>query len=297
MLAKKSLKKINATRHGLFITFGRLACCVFLIVSVNICPVRAEWSSLFDETLSQWETFLGVPPPETEVAGYVYEKNKPIGLRDPKGVYAVKTIDGEPVLFVSGEILGGLTTLKNYENYHLRFQFSWEEKKWPPRLTMPRDSGLLYHCIGSHGAHDNVWMRSVEYQIQENDVGDFFPLCGTQADFPAIREGKKLRFSLHAPLIPATGRVMRGENYHEKPNGEWNTAEIIAVGNNAIHLLNGHVVNALRNISYMEGTGPNTKKVPLCAGKLQIQSEYAAIKYRRMQIKPMAKLPATFSPQ
>ncbi|MDR2512832.1 MAG: DUF1080 domain-containing protein [Puniceicoccales bacterium] len=295
MLIKKAHPRTGTRLQRLFATIRQSSCCFLLLAATNVCFAQTEWRDLFDEKLSQWEVFLGVPRPETKVAGYAYAKNKPIGLRDPKGVYTVRMLDGEPVLFVSGEILGGLTTLKNFKNYHLRFQFAWEEKKWPPRLALPRDSGLLYHCIGAHGAHDNVWMRSVEYQIQEDDVGDFYPLCGTQADFPAIQEGKKLRSSPGAPLVLAKGRVLRGKDYHEKPNGEWNTAEILAVGNDAFHLLNGRVVNILRDINYLEDTGTDVKKVFLGAGKLQIQSEYAAIKYRRMQIKAATKLPNTLS--
>ncbi|MCX5772643.1 MAG: hypothetical protein NTZ09_20555, partial [Candidatus Hydrogenedentes bacterium] len=50
-----------------------------------------------------------------------------------------------------------------------------------------------------------------------------------------------------APLRPYLGRCMRGEDGHELPTGEWNTVEIMAVGDRSLHLLNGRVVNVLQD--------------------------------------------------
>jgi hypothetical protein len=261
-------------------------------------PAPREWTPLLDEKLSQWEPFLGVPLRNIEVPGYTYAKGKPIGLRDPTGIFKVRLQDGEPVLFVSGEILGGLTSLKSYANYHLRLQFRWGEKRWSPRLKNPRDNGILYHCVGEHGAFGNVWMRSVELQIQENDIGDFWPLSGTGADFPSLADGNFRRYKPGAKLAPYFARVMRGTDYHEKPNGEWNDIELIVVGGDSWHILNGRVVNELRNIRYKEKKGSETKEIPLTEGRLQIQSEYAEAEFRRIEIKAVApgKLPFQAAP-
>lgn len=54
-----------------------------------------------------------------------------------------------------------------------------------------RDSGLLIHCNGRHGAFWNVWMQCLECQIQEADTGDFYALAGTSAMVPvAASTGK-----------------------------------------------------------------------------------------------------------
>jgi hypothetical protein len=257
-------------------------------------PVSREWTSLLDGKLSQWEAFIGVPSRGIEIPGYTYEKGKPVGLRDPTGIFTVKILDDEPVLRVSGKILGGLTTLKNYGNYHFRLQFRWGKKKWPPRLKDPRDNGILYHCVGAHGAYGQAWMRSVELQIQENDVGDFFPLCGSGADFPAVKEGQFLRYTPGAKFVPHFARVMRGANYHEKPNGEWNDVELIVVGGDSLHILNGHVVNRLHNIRYVEGKGSEKKEIPLTEGRLQIQSEFSEVEFRRIEIKSVSEFPKEY---
>lgn len=59
------------------------------------------------------------------------------------------------------------------------------QKKWEPRLNLPRNSGLLYHATGPHGAFWNTWKRSLEFEVAENDFGDLYPLGGTRADVAA----------------------------------------------------------------------------------------------------------------
>ncbi len=86
----------------------------------------------------------------------------PLGLNnDPKKVFTVIEEEGTPLLKITGEIYGGLTTLKEYGDYHFSFELKFGEKKWAPRLDRARDSGQLYHCTGKHGAFWNVWMRSL----------------------------------------------------------------------------------------------------------------------------------------
>src|SRR5262245_50327406 len=99
-----------------------LALSALLVAAV---PARAAdgWVSLFNgKDLTGWETSLGVP-----VGG-----KEPIGVgRDPKGAFSVVRVDGGPVLRISGDGLGGLTTLKEYGNYHLELEFKWGEKRFP----------------------------------------------------------------------------------------------------------------------------------------------------------------------
>jgi Domain of Unknown Function (DUF1080) len=130
------------------------------------------WYPLLDRNLSQWEVFMGVPHPSVDVDWPSKSESgtigQPMGLNnDPLKVFSVKEMEGETVLCITGQIYGGLTTLKEYENYHLSLQFKWGDKKWPPRNNQKRDSGLLVHCVGKHGAFWNVWMRSLECQIQD----------------------------------------------------------------------------------------------------------------------------------
>jgi hypothetical protein len=115
-----------------------------------------DWRYLLDKDLSQWNTYLGFPLPETKISNLPKDAKgnytQPIGHdKDERGVFRLTEIDGEPVLHVSGEIYGSIYTQEEFENYHLVLQFKWGSKKWQPRLDLELDSGVLYHGIGEHG--------------------------------------------------------------------------------------------------------------------------------------------------
>jgi len=270
---------------------------------LSICLLGATLSAaeapvftpLLDAQLSQWEKWLGVPPRAYEVPGYVRgatPKDDPVlGLnRDPLDVFTLKVIDGEPVLNITGQVFGGLTTLKSFENFHLRTQHRWGTRKWEPRLNAVRDNGILFHCIGEHGAGGKNWMRSQECQVQEGDIGDWWPIAGAMVDAAVKDEdGKVVRYVPGAPLRAMRSRIWRGTDYPEKPSGEWNTVEVYAFAGDAVFRLNGRTVNVIRNSRYREKG--SEQEIPLRAGKLQIQSEAAECQYRRLEIRPLGAWP------
>ena len=247
-------------------------------------PLSTQWKPLLDDKLSQWEMFIGVPDPSVTglPAGTHQAKNyqgTPLGLNhDPKQVFTVLMVDGEPVLHITGEIYGCVSSLASYSNYHFRAQFRWGEKKWEPRLNIARDSGVLYHCTGPHGAFWNVWKSSIESQVCENEFGKLYPLAGTKAKIADAFNGV---FKEGQP---------RPDYYHEKPTGEWNDLEIYVVGDRSIHLLNGSVVNALSDMKHKV----NEKWSKLTAGQIQIQSEAAECEYRRVEIRGITALPDAY---
>ena len=253
------------------------------------------FTPLLDAQLSQWEKWLGVPHRSYEVPGYVRgatPKEDPVlGLnRDPLDVFTVKVVDGEPVLNITGQVFGGLTTLKSFENFHLRTQHRWGTRKWEPRLNAVRDNGILFHCIGEHGAGGKNWMRSQECQVQEGDIGDWWPIAGAMVDAAVKDEdGKVVRYVPGAPLRAMRSRIWHGTDYPEKPSGEWNTVEVYAFAGDAVFRLNGRTVNVIRNSRYREKG--SDQEIPLKAGKLQIQSEAAECQYRRLEIRPLTAWP------
>ena len=253
------------------------------------------FTPLLDAQLSRWEKWLGVPHRSYDVPGYVRgatPKDDPVlGLnRDPLDVFTVKVVDGEPVLNITGQVFGGLTTLKSFENFHLRTQHRWGTRKWEPRLNAVRDNGILFHCIGEHGAGGKNWMRSQECQVQEGDIGDWWPIAGAMVDAAVKDEdGKVVRYVPGAPLRAMRSRIWHGTDYPERPSGEWNTVEVYAFAGDAVFRLNGRTVNVIRNSRYREkGAEP---EIPLRSGKLQIQSEAAECQYRRLEIRPLAGWP------
>ena len=165
------------------------------------------WTPLFNgRDLASWDTFLGKPYRLTDFSDLPKdargEYTQAVGLnRDPRGVFSVVPIDGEPAIRISGETFGGLITRAEYEDYHLRFEFRWGEKRWAPREEAVRDSGCCYHSVGPLGASYGFWMRSFEFQIQEGDCGDFYSLAGVVVDAEAVAEGRgesEERSAVHA---------------------------------------------------------------------------------------------------
>jgi hypothetical protein len=171
---------------------------------------------------------------------------------DPNGVFRVE--DG--VIHVSGEEFGYIVTDEEFENYHLTVEFKWGEKKYPPRENAKRDSGILMHVVGPN----KVWPRSIECQIQEGDCGDFWMVDGTKL---TVR-GERL----------TSGRAIKTKDA-EKPNGEWNTVEVICDGGKIVNKVNGEVVN--------EGADASVTR-----GKILLQSEGAEVFYRKVELTPLA---------
>ena len=130
---------------------------------------------------------MGFPHTSVDLPGYPKGDGMhgtPIGLnKDQLNVFTVEDLDGTPVLHISGEIFGGLSTKDEFENYHLKMEFKRGEKRYEPRLDRrTRNGGLLYHTQEPYGQFWNAWMKAPEMQMQESDVGDFHPLAGVSMD-------------------------------------------------------------------------------------------------------------------
>lgn len=265
-----------------------------------------QWTSLLTDDLHEnWDVFIGAPHATVkDLAGVDPnsdgKNSTPLGLNnDPKQVFSLKTIDGELLLCISGEIYGAVISKKEYKNYHLKAQFKWGEKVWEPRLTRERDNGILYHSVGAYGSFWNVWMQSQEFQVQEGDMGDFYSLAGTEIDIPSIKKegakefdyvknGQLNRFSSIEKQIQS--HCNKGFN-NEKPHGEWNILELICFEGTSLHIVNGKVVMALFNSMYKNSDG---QIVPLQKGRIQIQSEAAEAYYKNIEIKSIDEIPSKY---
>ncbi|MDE5417334.1 DUF1080 domain-containing protein [Labilibaculum sp. DW002] len=267
----------------------------------NDFEISKKWQNLLDKNLTNFEVFIGVPHTSVDI-DYDHKsanvhKGTPMGLNnDPKKVMSTIEENGEIILKVTGEIYAGLTSLQEFENYHLKAQFKWGEKKWEPRLNAKRDNGILYHCHGKHGAFWNVWMSSLECQIQEDDMGDFVSLVHARAQVRSSKIGKNLYkvTGEDDALLNYGGKGNPGychiNKSNEKPNGEWNTIEVICYKNQSLHIVNGKVVMVVLN-TRKEIDG---KELPLTKGKIQLQCEGAEAYYKDVQIKSIKRFPKNF---
>lgn len=220
--------------------------------------VAVAWRSLFDgSSFAGWDRYLGKPS----------ASEAPLGLDDdPRGVFSVVTLDGAPVIRISGEIWGALISKDTFCDFHLRAQYKWGTRVWPPLNVS--DSGLMYLSTGPPGAVNaggpalsdpsgsGAFMVSIEYQIAPSDVGDLVAL---------------------GPItFMSLGRVVPTERAND-----WNDVDIEVRGGVATHSLNGvEVARAQGFVLDWPGAAPTA----IGCGKLQLQSEGAEIFFRGVEI-------------
>ena len=255
-------------------------------------PKSAEWKPLFNGTnLNGWYTVIGKGRSEdpNHLAqvdhGMVHMyKDAPEGSSQPTGY---------------------IVTEKEYSDYHFRVDYKWGTKRFEPRAKVRRDAGILYHIVGK----DGVWPRSVECQIQENDVGDVFtvytrllacvdaattnrvanlvtnPAGVVRTNFsvlPVYLDAARGGISFPQGVGDGIRRVIRNPmNEHDG----WNTVEIIVHGDEATYLVNGKVNNRVTKIEQMQ----EGHWTPLTKGKICLQLEFAEVFYRNAEIKEFAR--------
>jgi hypothetical protein len=255
-------------------------------------PSTSAWMPLMNgKDLTGWDTYLG--PVFDTLAGK--EVGSPIGINvDPKKTFSVVIEDNKPALRISGENFGGISTQNEYANYHLRLAFKWGKLKWAPRKKDKRDSGLLYHAVGPHGAGYGFWMRSQEFQVQEGDCGDYWTIAESIVDIPATEfKAGEFRFDPAGQLQTFGEKKSGGKRCFkypdaEKPSGEWNVLEVYCFGDTSVHVVNGKTVMTL---FHSRQPGDDGKELPLTKGRIQLQSEGAEIFYRDIEIRSITSLP------
>ncbi len=264
---------------------------------------EAEFTSLFNELdLNGWETYMGIPPASVDLPGLAKDEEgnytEPIGLNnDPLNVFTVVNEDDQPAVRASGQLNGALSTVDEYENYHFRMEMKWGDKKWYDNPDQLRNSGLLYHGVGEYGAGFGVWKKSHECQLMEKHAGLSYRMGDTYCSIPAsIPEGEEgYIFDPDAGLVEfgegkEGGKVCAMSVINEKPVGEWNTIEIMCMGDTSIHIING-VMNMFNVKSHLEENG---RQIPLTKGNIELQSEGAEVFFRKMEIRSIDKIPEKY---
>ena len=215
---------------------------IFLLASITSHAQQSMQPLFNNKDLKGWYSFL-------KTKG----KNN-----DPEKIFSIE--DG--LLHISGKEFGYICTEKVYKNFHLVAEFKWGVKKYPPRDadTTKRDNGICFYIPPEE--NDFVWPKSIEFQIQEGDVGDFWLIDSTTINV----DGKRSQPDAYA-------RIQKKAN-GEKPSGQWNRIEIIANKGKITYIVNGVLVN--------EGEDPSVQE-----GKILVQSEGAEIYYRKIDIREL----------
>ncbi len=272
----------------------------FLLISLQAAAADnpREWKPLLDAKFSQFDVYLSYRGDEimSVLKGTAPGNLEPVGLNPPgQNVFTMIEQDGKPVLRISGEIYGCATTREAFANYHFRASFKWGEKKWEPRLTELKDSGILYHSRGDFGVdYWKSWALSQEFQVIEHGIGEYWRIGTSEIDIrvdPKAPGAVAPKWNPNAPWMAFSGsnnNALAGSD-QDRP-GEWNTLELVCLDDRCVHIANGKVVMALKNARYKDGD----KVVPMTGGKLQIQSEAAEVFYRDVEIRSIETMPREY---
>lgn len=268
---------------------------LFSFVLVNEQERTASKDLFNGKDFNGWVKFIGVPHkslqlslPKDSLGNY----KEPIGANDFLNVFSVVPEDGEPAIYVSGRVFGTISTQNEYENYHITLQYKWGEKKYAPRLQLPRDAGLLYHA-GDKPMQNRVWPLAQECQIQQGDCGDYWKIHTSMAQIPAQFKDSSWIYAPGSEYVWFGDHVNRPRCKknpdNEKPQGGWNTVEVYTSGDSSVHVVNGKVVMHLKNLSFSE----NGMNKPMKKGRIVLQSEGAELYYRRIVLEPIQQLPSS----
>lgn len=230
----------------------------FVVVSYGNAQSLSENDSLFSEitgTAGKSSSFISLFNGKNFNGWHTFLRN--FGTNnDPDNNFRIE--DG--TIHVIGKDLGYLITDSGYYNFHLKVDFKFGERRWPPRDTAKRDGGVCYNIPMTEP--DSIWPKSIEFQIQQGDVGDFWLLGFSTIKVNGIQN------------VPANHTRMIKQKDAEKPYGEWNTIEIISYNGKCIQVVNGTIVNV--------GEDASVK-----SGRILLQSEYAEIYYRNVVIRKL----------
>jgi len=255
-----------------------------------------DFTSLFNgQDLSGWHTWLGAAEVPRLPIKLWWDWPPQVGLNvDPQQVFSVVQEDGAPAIRISGETWGALISEQQYSDYAVSLQYKWGEARYAPRAEKPRNTGLLYHSIGSYGAFWSYWMRSAEFEIMEGSTGDFTSVDGVGGDVNVRRDWDApfpwKRYSADGEKTAVGGMTFRvsASVDAEKPSGQWNTLTLYVLGDQAQHYVNGQLAFAVSNLRDESEGEP----VALTKGQLQLQSEGAEVFFRDIRIRSIDTLPS-----
>jgi hypothetical protein len=256
----------------------------------------AQVSLIEGRDLQGWTPWLGYRNPSV-----TYRADpglRPIGTsRDTSSDFAVREVDGEPAIWIRGETWGSLVHRADLRDYHLRLEYRWGAKTWAPRLTEPRNNGLLYHTHGQPGEVFGTWRPSVEFEIMKGSTGMIVMVGGkvrakTGVVYDPSLIAPHLRFhkgGRTVDMVNGTGTWnVEAARDAERPIGEWNVLDLYVLGDRAVHVVNGVPVAEAHNLAVIAADGSRT---PLTHGRIQLQSEGAETWFRRITVEPIRSLP------
>lgn len=224
--------------------------------------------------IDTWEPLLD----EHDLGGWtpvVPEGGTPIGA-GPQSEFHLVMLDGGPALRASGTGLGSVESDREFENFHLRFEYRWAAAEGD------HFASVRYHCTGPVGSKGNHGM-----QLHSQRAGGYRRLNDLlRVDIGAVRGGG----AAVEPVRPA-GQRIDPEVSKELPVGRWNKAALVCVGNWSVHVINGTPVLALAG-----SRRADPPDEPLTRGRIRFQSAKGEIYFRKIEIRRVTELPPEYRP-
>ena len=234
-------------------------------VLLSVAPIRAQsgWTPLWNgKDLDGWTTWMQQPSPTSEVPGLKRDADgkytEPIGSgRDPLNVFTVVSdVDGRPAIRISGEVFGELRTKRVVQELppEAAVQVGREEVGAARRRRTRRaTAGCCITCTPSRAP--KAGPGHARSSCRSRNTTSAISTRSDRRSRSAPRRARARRRRCTTTIRPASGRSSRRARVrsgrcikqpdNEKPTGEWNTVELIAFGDDAIHIVNGKVVMRL----------------------------------------------------
>ncbi|HEY1187478.1 MAG TPA: protein kinase [Gemmata sp.] len=217
------------------------------------------WEPLLDEhDLGLWQPV-------------VPEGGSPIGA-GPRSEFSLVLLDGAPALRATGTGLGSVESAREFENFHLRFEYRWGA------ADGDHYASVRYHCtgpVGSKGTHGmQLHLQRAGSYLRRNDL--------LRVDIGAVR-GERVE-----PVRPGGQRIDTEFNT-EAPVGRWNKAALVCVGDWSVHVINGAPVLALARSRWADPPDE-----PLTRGRIRFQSVKGEIFFRKIEIRRATALPPEY---
>jgi hypothetical protein len=209
------------------------------------------------------------------------------GSADGASVFRPVQSEGQPALIVSGTGSETLTSKVEFGNFHLRGEFRWHQ---PPPLGTA--AGLVYHTAGLAGLEFRLGAGQCGGLALPRDAGLTFETDGQLR--PLLPEGESVPPLQYAPggrpftvplLVPP---LVLPRTDAGRPAGQWNTLEILAVGDTVVHRVNGQLVLRAINVRRWHGLEAD----PVRQGRIQLKAAGGEITYRNLAILPITSLEA-----
>jgi len=174
-----------------------------------------------------------------------------IYVSDPKIDAASFFYVKDGVIETPGVPTGYLRTKKEFENYRLHVEWRYPEK--------PTNSGVFLHTVGP----DKIWPTHYQCQLKHLSAGDF--IIQGEGVSATVRD----TVYLSTPKVKPIATKMKPSS--EKNPGEWNSYDIVCMGNTVEVKVNG----VLQNYA---------TKCSISKGGIGLQAEGSKIQFRKIWI-------------